>query len=142
MRIISKYITEDFVEFYNQKNAIDYEQNIYKPVKTIFDKLGDQPETHKLEEDEFKHVVHDINTVDQVKWDLVNFLLSKQMNRVNAINLVFKKDHKFLNEPVINQSHIIINLLGRLFRIDDKCREWNCDLHLVEKPMYEAFKQY
>lgn len=134
MRIITKYITDDFVEFYDANRAIEYERDIYAPVKVILDKLGDRPKILEFGSTDYLHVVHDVDLVEQVKWDLVNFLVSKQMNRVNAIGLVFKKEHTYIKEPVVNQSNIIITLLERIFKIDDKCREWNCDLHLV--PLY------
>lgn len=134
MRIIKKYITDDFVEFYDQRRAIEYENEIYVPIKAILDKLGDRPKMLEFGSTDYIHVLHDMDLVDQVKWDLVKFLETKQMNRVNAIRLIFKKDHNFLKDPLINQSNIIITLLDRIFKIDNKCREWNCDLHLI--PIY------
>ena len=53
------------------------------------------------------------------------------MNPIDAIGIVMNRELNHLKEPVINQSNIIITLLDRLFKIDDKGREWNCDINFI-----------
>ena len=131
MRIINKYITDDFKEFYDLRKATDYENQYYKPVKAILDKLGEPPEQYVIGTDNYIFKSHNLNLVHDIKWELIHFLVAKQVNRVNAIGIVMKRELNHLKEPVINQSNIIITLLDRLFKIDDKGREWNCDIHFI-----------